>query len=86
MEVNAGRDLSDQCIKVQEGSNFSAGLQTVEPSIRISPRDQFASDRARFGRRTFLTLANFFIAARDRLRASGRHLAGEHSPLWLTFS
>jgi hypothetical protein len=32
-------DSSNQCIKVQEGSNFSAGLQLVEPSIRMSPRD-----------------------------------------------
>jgi hypothetical protein len=61
------RDSSDQCIKVQEGSNFSAGLQTVEPSIRVSPRDQFASDRPSISRRTFLTLASFFIAARDQL-------------------
>ena len=26
---------SDQCIKVQEGPNFPAGPQTVEPSIRV---------------------------------------------------
>ena len=64
--VVSGRDSSDQCIKVQEGSN-SAGPQTVEPSIRVSPRDQLASYRPSIGRRTFLTLANFFIAARDRL-------------------
>lgn len=61
------RDSSDQCIKVQEGSNFSAELQTVEPSLRVSPRDQFASGRPSISRRTFLTLANFFIAARDQL-------------------
>ena len=64
--VASRRDLSDQCIKVQEGSN-SAGLHTVEPSIRVSPRDQLASYRPSIGRRTFLTLTNFFIAARDRL-------------------
>ena len=64
--VVSRRDSSDQCIKVQEGSN-SAGLHTVEPSIRVSPRDQLASYRPSIGRRTFLTLANFFIAARDRL-------------------
>ena len=65
--VVSRRDSSDQCIKVQEGSNFSAGLQTVEPSIRVSPRDQFASDRPSISRQTFLTLANFFTAARDHL-------------------
>ena len=65
--VVSRRDSSDQCIKVQEGSNLSAGLQTVEPSIRVSPRDQFVSDRPPFGRRTFLTLTNFFMAARDQL-------------------
>ena len=65
--VVSRRDSSDQCIKVQEGSNFSAGLQTVEPSIRVSPRDQFASDRPSITRRTFLTLANFFIAVRNHL-------------------
>jgi lipoprotein-anchoring transpeptidase ErfK/SrfK len=64
--VASRRDSSDQCIKVQEGSN-SAGLHTVEPSIRVSPRDQLASYRPSIGRRTFLTLANFFIAARDQL-------------------
>ena len=64
--VVSRRNSSDQCIKVQEGSN-SAGLHTVEPSIRVSPRDQLASYRPSIGRRTFLTLANFFIAARDRL-------------------
>ena len=64
--VASRRDSSDQCIKVQEGSN-SAGLHTVEPSIRVSPRDQLASYRPSIDRRTFLTLANFFIAARDRL-------------------
>src|SRR5262249_36296362 len=60
-------DSSDQYIKVQEGSNFSAGLQLVEPSIRVSPHDQLASDSPSFGRRTILTLASFFIAARDWL-------------------
>jgi hypothetical protein len=65
--VVSRRDSSDQCIKVQEGSNLSARPQTVEPSIRVSPRDQLASYRPSIGRRTFLTLANFFIAARNRL-------------------
>ena len=58
---------SDQCIKVQEGPNFPAGPQTVEPSIRVSPHDHLAGYTPSFGRRTSLTLANFFIATRDRL-------------------
>jgi hypothetical protein len=61
--VVSRRDSSDQRIKVQEGANLSAGLHTVEPSIRVSPRDQFVSDRPPFGRRIFLTLTK----ARDRL-------------------
>jgi hypothetical protein len=59
----SGRDSSDQRVGVQEGSNFSAGLQAVEPSIHVPPRDQFASDRPSIGRRTFLTLASFFMVA-----------------------
>jgi hypothetical protein len=59
--VVSGRDSSDQCVgMVKEGS---AGLQAGEPSIRVSPRDQLASDRPSIGRRTFLTLASFFMAA-----------------------
>src|SRR5262245_31755983 len=62
------RDVSsNHCIKDQEGSKFSAELQLVEPSIRVSERDQKASDSPSFGRRTNLTLAGFFTAARDRL-------------------
>lgn len=80
--VASRRDSSDQCIKVQEGCNLSAGPQTVEPSIRVSPRDQFASYRPSIGRRTFLTLANFFIAARDRL-ASYRPSIGRQTFLTL---
>jgi chemotaxis protein histidine kinase CheA len=64
------RASSDQCIEnVHEGSDFSAGLQAVEPSIRVPPRpasfenDPFASDRPPIGRRTVLTLASFFMAA-----------------------
>ena len=79
--VVSRRDSSDQCIKVQEGSN-SAGLHTVEPSIRVSPRDQLASYRPSIGRRTFLTLANFFIAARDQL-ASYRPAIGRRTFLTL---
>src|SRR5262245_17667274 len=62
-------DSSNQCIKVQEGSNFSAGLQLVEPSIRLSPRDQVATDSLLFGRGTNLTLVGFFTSTRDRLRS-----------------
>jgi hypothetical protein len=69
--VVSRRDSSDQRIKVQEGSYLSAGLHTVEPSIRVSPRDQFVSDRPPFGRRIFLTLTNFFMAARDQLVSYG---------------
>jgi hypothetical protein len=58
-------DSSNQCIKVEEGSNFSGGLQLVGPSIRVSPCDQMASDSPLFGRRTNLTLAGFFTAARS---------------------
>jgi hypothetical protein len=65
--VVSRRDSSNQCIRAQEGSNFSAGPQLIEPSIRVSPHDQLASDSPSFGRRTILTLANFFIAARDWL-------------------
>jgi hypothetical protein len=64
--VNRG-DSSDQRIKVQEVSNFSIGLEPVEPSIRVSPRDQVSSDSPSFGRRTNLSPVGFFTAARDRL-------------------
>jgi hypothetical protein len=80
--VVSRRDSSDQGIEVQKGPNFSAGLQTVEPSIHISPRDQFASDRPSISRRTFLTLANFFISARDQL-VSYRRLFGRRTFLAL---
>ena len=71
-------DSSKQCNKVHEASNFSAGLQVVEPSIRGSPRDQLASDSPLFGRRTNLTLAGFIRSARDRL-GSYRPSFGEQS-------
>ena len=65
-----GCDSSDQCPgNVHERSQLSNGLQTVESSIRVSPRptgfesDQFASDRPSTSRRTVLALASFFIAA-----------------------
>ena len=80
--VASRRDSSDQCIKVQDGSNISAGLHTVEPSIRVSPRDQLASYRPSIDRRTFFTLANFFIVARDRL-ASYRPSIGRRTSLTL---
>jgi predicted lipid-binding transport protein (Tim44 family) len=65
--VASRHDSSDQCIKVQDGSNLSAGLQLVEPSIRVSPHDHLASDSPSFGRRRIITLASFFMAARDWL-------------------
>jgi len=58
-------DSFDQAIKVQKGSRFPAGLQLVEPSIRVSPHDHLASDSPSFGRRIILPLVGFFIAARD---------------------
>src|SRR6476646_3623287 len=66
---------SDRCINAQKGSNFSPGLETVEPSIRVSPHDQLASDTPPFARRTFLTLTNLFTATREWL-ASYRPLLG----------
>ena len=69
-DPDAGRDSSDQCIGMaREGSDFSAGLRAVEPSMHVSPRpsgfknDQFASDRPSIGRRIFRSLVRFFIAA-----------------------
>jgi hypothetical protein len=57
---------SDQCIKAQEGTNLSAGLRLVEPSIRVSPHHHLASSPS-IGRRKILTLVGFFIMARDWL-------------------
>src|SRR5262245_18007830 len=64
--VVSRRDSSDQGIKVQDGSNPSAGLQLVEPSIRVSLHDHLASDSPSFGRLS-ATLTSFFMAARDWL-------------------
>jgi hypothetical protein len=75
-------DSSDQCIKVQEGSDFPARLRLVEPSIRVSPHDQVASDSPSFGRRTILTLASFFMATSDWL-ASYRPSSGRQTYLTL---
>ena len=72
------RDSSDQCIKVQDGSNLSAGIQLVEPSIRVFPLDHLASDSPSFGRRTILTPVGFFTAGRDWL-ASHRSSFGRPS-------
>ena len=65
-------DSSNQRIKVQEGSNSSAGLQPVEPSIPVSPRDHLARDGRSSGGRTNLTPVAFFIAARDWLASYGQ--------------
>jgi len=69
-DPDAGRDSSDQCLGMaREGSDFSAGLRAVEPSIHVSPRpsgfknDQFASDRPSIGGRIFRSLARFSIVA-----------------------
>ena len=88
------RDSSDQSMGMaQEGSDFSAGLQAVERSIRVSPRpvsprpvsprpsdlknDQFASDSPSIGAQTFHTLASFFMAALSMVMASSRRLRSE---------
>jgi hypothetical protein len=88
------RDSSDQSMGMaQEGSDFSAGLQAGERSIRVSPRpvsprpvsprpsdlknDQFASDSPSIGAPTFHTLASFFMAAPSMVMASLRRLRSE---------
>ena len=77
--VVSRRDSSDQGIKVQDGSNLSAGLQLVEPSIPVSLHDHLASDTPSFGRRRILTLASFFMAACNWL-ASYRPSFGRRTP------
>src|SRR5215510_9501746 len=77
--VVSRRDSSDQGIKVQDGSNLSAGLELVEPSIRVSLHDHLASDTPSFGRRRILTLASFFMAACNWL-ASYRPSFGRRTP------
>ena len=77
--VVSRRDSSDQGIKVQDGSNLSAGLQLVEPSIRVSLHDHLASDTPSFGRRRILTLVSFFMAACNWL-ASYRPSFGRLTP------
>ena len=74
-------DSSNQRIKVREVSNFSVGLQLVEASTCVSPRDQVASDSPSF-RRPSAVLANLFIAARDLL-ASYRPSFGRRTNLSL---
>jgi hypothetical protein len=78
-------DSSNQRIKVQEGSNFSAGLQLVEPSIRVFPHHQLASDSPLFGRRTNLTLADFFTAARGWLASFRRSFGRRRSATLANF-
>ena len=66
-DPDAGRDSSDQHIgMIREGSDFSAGLQVVEPSIQVSSRAsgyQLVSRRPSIGRRISRSSALFFIAA-----------------------
>ena len=63
----AARNSSDQRIRMaREGSNFSAGLQVVEPSIQVSSGAssyQFVRNRPSIGRRISRNSAHFFIAA-----------------------
>jgi hypothetical protein len=77
---------SDRCINAQKGSNFSPGLETVEPSIRVSPHDQLASDTPPFARRTFLTLTNLFTATREWLASYRPLLGGRTSATLANFS
>jgi hypothetical protein len=60
---------AEKCPEIdREGSDFPAGLRALEESIRVVPRPsgfknhQFAGNRSSNGRRTFRTLAPFFIA------------------------
>ena len=72
-------DSSDQRIAMaRAGSDFSVGLQAVEPSIRVTSgfrNDQFASDRPSIGRRTSHT--SFFVAALSTVMASLQRLRSE---------
>lgn len=83
--VVSRRDSSDQSIKVQDGSNLSAGLQLVEPSIRVPLHDHLASYRPSIGRRTPAALANFFITARDWLASYSRPSFGRLSATLTSF-
>ena len=60
MDSSQSPSLNDQ-----RGPNRAADSRAI--AIHVSPHDQLANYPPSFGRRTFLTLANFFIAARDRL-------------------
>jgi hypothetical protein len=66
-DPDAGRDSSDQHIGMtREGSDFSAGLQVVEPSIQVSSRASgypLVSNRPSIGGRISRSSALFFIAA-----------------------
>ena len=65
----ARRDAFDQRTgTVRAGSDFSAGLRSVEPSIRVASRrtglkNQVASGSSSIGRRTLRAVAACFIAA-----------------------
>ncbi|MGB8894713.1 MAG: hypothetical protein WCD13_10485 [Pseudolabrys sp.] len=63
----AGLDSSDQRIGMaREGSDFSAGLKVLEPSIQVSPRAsgyQLVSNRPSIGKRISRSSARFVIAA-----------------------
>jgi hypothetical protein len=70
-DPDAIRGSVNQPIRIaREESDFSAELKTVEPSIRVFPRDQFANDNPSNGRRTFQTLARFFVAVLIAVGAS----------------
>ena len=61
--ADAGRGSSNQRIGMaRQASGISAELR-VEPSIHVSPDDQITHEKSSNGRRTFRSLARFFIAA-----------------------
>ena len=77
----ARRDASDQRIEtVREGSDFSAGLRSVEPLIRVASRrtglkSQIESGSSSIGRRTLRAAAACFIAALIRAGGSSAWLS-----------
>jgi hypothetical protein len=68
-DSSARRDAFDQRIgTIREGSDFSAGLRSVEPSIRVASRrtglkDQVASGSSSIARRALRAAAACFIGA-----------------------
>jgi hypothetical protein len=61
--ADAGRASSNQRIGMAREASGTSGELRVEPSIHVSPNDQIAHESPSNGRRTFRSLARFFIAA-----------------------